>query len=118
MTLSFTRNAVSRTGRLAVLASALLYTGLSFGVATSATPLAAQSGPYYVATLAAATDENRAVAGGVAWNCQGTTCVANKGTSRPSRICRGLAREMGEIAEFKVEGEAIAEDKLARCNGN
>jgi len=85
-----------RTSRLAVLASALLYTGLSFGVATSTTPLAAQGGPYYIATLAAPTDENRAVAGGVAWACEGTTCVANKGTSRPSRICRGLAREMGE----------------------
>ena len=109
---------IPRTGRLAVLASALVYTGLTFGVATSAAPLSAQGGPYYVATLAAATDENRAVAGGVAWACQGTTCVANKGNSRPSRICRGLAREMGEITEFKVEGEVIADDKLARCNGN
>ena len=109
---------LNRASRLAVFASALVYTAATFGFATSAAPLAAQSGPYYVATLASATDENRAVAGGVAWNCQGTTCVANKGNSRPSRICRGLAREMGEIAEFKVEGEAIAEDKLARCNGN
>ncbi len=107
-----------RTGRFAALALALIYTGLSFGVATSTAPLAAQSGPYYIATLATATDENRAVAGGVAWACEGTTCVANKGTSRPSRICRGLAREMGEITTFKVEGEEIAEDKLARCNGN
>jgi len=108
---------LSRTGRLAVFASALVYTGLSFGMATSSAPVNAASGPYYVATLAAATDEDRAVAGGVAWACQGTTCVANKGTSRPSRICRGLAREMGEIASFKVEGEELAEDKLARCNG-
>ena len=113
MTLSLTR-----ASRIAVFASALVYTGATFGIATSAAPLAAQGGPYYVATLASATDDNRAVAGGVAWNCKGTTCVANKGNSRPSRICRGLAREMGEIAEFKVEGEAIAEDKLARCNGN
>ena len=110
---------IPRTGRLAVLTTALVYTGLTFGVATSSAPLAAaQSGPYYVATLATATDDNRAVAGGVAWACKGTTCVANKGNSRPSRICRGLAREMGEITEFKVEGEQIAEDKLARCNGN
>lgn len=106
-----------RTGRLAVFATALLYTGLSFGVATSTAPLSAAEGPYYVATLAQATDEDRAVAGGVAWACEGTTCVANKGPSRPSRICRGLAREMGEITAFKVEGEEIAEDQLARCNG-
>lgn len=107
-----------RAERLAVLASALVYTAVSFGVATSSTPLAAADGPYYVATLAQPTDESRTVAGGVAWACQETTCVANKGPSRPSSICRGLARTMGEITAFKVEGEALAEDKLARCNGN
>ena len=112
MTLSLTR-----TSRLSVLAMALVYTGLSFGVATS-TPAAAQSGPYYTATLAQATDDNRAVAGGVAWACQDTTCVANKGTSRPSRVCRGLAREFGEITSFTANGEQLNEEQLARCNGN
>ncbi|MEM7780792.1 MAG: hypothetical protein AAF697_10410 [Pseudomonadota bacterium] len=106
-----------RTGRFTVFALALVYTGLTFGAATSA-PLTANNGPYYTATLAAPTDENRAVAGGVAWACQGTTCVANKGTSRPSRVCRGLSREMGEITSFTANGETLAEDKLARCNGN
>ena len=106
-----------KTGRLAVLLSAIAYTTLTFGVATSTAPLAADNGPYYVAKLAKPTEENRAVAGGVAWACEGTTCVANKGTSRPLRICRGLAREMGEISEFKVEGEAIESEKLDRCNG-
>jgi len=107
-----------RTSRFAGLALALVYTTLSFGVATSSTPLAAQGGPYYTATLAQPADDNRAVAGGVAWNCAGTTCVANKGTSRPSRVCRGLAREFGEIVSFTADGEALAEDKLSRCNGN
>lgn len=104
--------------RIAVLASAIVYTAASFGLATSATPLAAQSGPYYTATLAQPTEEDRAVAGGIAWACAGTTCVANKGRSRPSRICRGLSREMGEITNFTANGEALEEDKLARCNGN
>ena len=103
------------TARFAVFALALVYTGLSFGVATS-TPLSAQSGAYYTATLAQPADDNRAVAGGVAWTCEGNTCVANKGTSRPSRICRGLHREFGEITAFTANGEALAEDKLADCN--
>ena len=107
-----------RTGRLAVMASALVYTGLTFGVATSAAPAMADNGPYYTAQLAQPAEDNRAVAGGVAWACQGTTCVANKGTSRASRICRGLAREFGEIKGFTADGEALPEDKLARCNGN
>lgn len=108
-----------RTSRLSVLVLALVYTGLTFGVATSSAPLAAQnSGAYYTATLAQPAEDNRVVARGVVWNCAGTTCVANRGNSRPSRICRGLAREMGEITAFKVEGEDLVEDRLARCNGN
>ena len=105
-----------RFGRFSVFALALVYTGLSFGVATS-TPLAAQGGPYYTATLASPASDDRAVAGGVAWICEGTTCVANKGDSRPERVCRGLAREFGEIAAFTANGEALSEAKLAACNG-
>ena len=107
-----------RSGRFIVLAVAMLYTGLTFGVATSSAPLAAQSGPYYTATLAQPAEDNRAVAGGVAWACQDTTCVANRGSSRPSRVCRGLAREFGEIVSFMADGEMLPEDQLARCNGN
>lgn len=107
---------IPTAGRISVFVLALLYTGLNFGVTTS-TPLAAQSGPYYTATLAQPAGESRAIAGGVVWACEGTTCVANKGTSRPSRICRGLAREFGEITSFTANGEALEESDLARCNG-
>jgi hypothetical protein len=106
-----------RAERIAVLASAVAYTALTFGVATAPAPAAAADGPYYTAQLAQPAEDNRTVAGGVAWACEGTTCVANKGTSRPSRICRGLAREFGEITDFKVEGEQIEEEELSRCNG-
>ncbi|QUL37699.1 hypothetical protein [Erythrobacter sp. JK5] len=106
-----------RTGRFTVFVLALVYTGLTFGVATGSGPVAASEGPYYTATLAQPADESRAVAGGVAWACEGTTCVANKGTSRPMRICRGLAREFGEVTSFTAKGEELAADKLAKCNG-
>lgn len=107
-----------RASRLSIFAAALVYTGASFAVATSATPAMAKSGPYYTATLAQPTDETRAVAGGVAWACKGTMCVANKGQSRPMRICRGLSREVGEIAIFTAKGKELEADKLAKCNGN
>ena len=107
-----------RSGRVAAIVLAFAYTGLTFGAATAPTPASAQSGAYYTATLAVPADDDRVVAGGVAWTCRDTTCVANKGTSRPSRICRGLSREFGAITSFKVEGEELAEDRLARCNGN
>jgi hypothetical protein len=106
-----------RTGKLAILATALLYTGVSFGVATGAAPVNAAGNAYYTATLAAPAGETRAVAGGVAWNCEGSTCVANKASARPLRICRGLNRKFGEVATFKVDGAELAADELAKCNG-
>lgn len=105
-----------RTGKLAILATALLCTGVSFGVAT-ATPAYAAGNAYYNATLSAPTAENRAVADGVAWACKDATCVANKTTARPLRVCRGLNRKFGEIATFKVNGEDMAAEELAKCNG-
>lgn len=105
-----------RTGKLAILASALVYTGLSFGIAASPAPVNAAGKAYYTATLSAPTTETSAVAGGVAWSCQGATCVANKAGARPLRICRGLNRKFGEIAAFKVEGAELAADELAKCN--
>ena len=105
-------------GRLGVFAAALLYTGLTFGAAITPAPAFAASGPYYVAELAAPAKDNRAVASGIAWKCQGTRCIAGKGSSRPMRICRGLAREFGEITSFTAKGKVLAEDKLAKCNGN
>ncbi|MEP5936764.1 MAG: hypothetical protein ABJ239_00400 [Erythrobacter sp.] len=106
------------TGRLGVFAAALFYTGITFAAAVAPAPASAGNGPYYVAELAAPASDNRAVASGIAWKCQGTTCVAGKGTSRPIRICRGLAREFGEITSFKSKGKVLADDKLAKCNGN
>ena len=106
-------------GRLGILALALFYTGFTFAAATTPAPaLAASSGPYYVVELVEPAKDNRAVASGIAWKCQGTTCVAGKGNSRPIRICRGLFREFGEIASFTAKGEPLAEDKLAKCNSN
>jgi predicted RecA/RadA family phage recombinase len=106
-----------RSGKLAILVSALVCTGASFGVATSSAPLNAAGTPYYSATLAAPANETRAVADGVAWACKDATCVANKTSARPLRVCRGLNRKFGEIATFKVDGQDMAAEELAKCNG-
>ncbi|MBI1402082.1 MAG: hypothetical protein GC147_02565 [Porphyrobacter sp.] len=106
-----------RSGKFAILASAMLYTGLTFGVAAAPAPANAAGGAYYTATLAAPASESRVVAGGVAWACEGTTCVANKASARPLRVCRGLNRKFGEIASFTANGEDLAAEELAKCNG-
>ncbi|HAU22715.1 MAG TPA: hypothetical protein DCS24_09020 [Erythrobacter sp.] len=114
MTLSNTHS-----GRFGVLALALVYTGLTFGAAITPAPaLAKASGPYYTAELASPASDNRVVASGVAWSCEGTNCRAGKGTSRPLRICRGLHREFGEVVSFKANGKELDEANLARCNGD
>ncbi len=107
----------STSGKLAILASALVYTGLSFGVATSSMPVSAAGTAYYSATLATPATESRFVAGGVAWTCEGTTCVAGKAAARPLRICRGLNRKPGEIVNFKMLGQPMEAEELAKCNG-
>jgi mRNA-degrading endonuclease toxin of MazEF toxin-antitoxin module len=105
-----------RTGKFAVLLSAVLTTAVTFSVATSTTPANAAGNAYYSATLAAPAGETRAVAGGVAWSCEGSTCVANKAAARPLRICRGLNRKFGEVATFKVDGQELTAEELAKCN--
>lgn len=106
-----------RTGKFAILASALVYTGLTFGIATGAAPVEAAGTPYYTAKLTAPASETRFVAGGVAWTCEGDTCVAGKASARPLRICRGLNRKSGEIADFRVLGQSLSQDEMAKCNG-
>ena len=105
------------SSRISIFISAIAYTALTFGVAVAPGPVSAQSAAYYTATLAQPAEENRAVAGGVAWSCEGTTCVANKGSSRPHRMCRELLREHGAIDTFTANDEALDADKLAQCNG-
>ncbi|MDG5747760.1 hypothetical protein P8Q88_06165 [Qipengyuania sp. XHP0207] len=112
MTLSLPRSI-----NLAAIVGAVAWTTASFGAAIIPAPAAAASSqPYYTAELAQPAAERTVVAGGVAWNCTGTTCIAPKGNSRPMRVCRELQREHGAIAGFTAKGEALADDKLAKCN--
>ena len=91
-----------RTGKFADLATALLYTGLSFGIATSA-PVEAAGPAYYTAKLTAPVGEDRAVAGGVAWTCEGDMCVANKASARPLRTSEATASAPGHLLGGAVQ---------------
>ncbi|MEO1489580.1 MAG: hypothetical protein AAFR88_09135 [Pseudomonadota bacterium] len=104
------------SARLSTLAMAAVAAGTALAPALAPAPATAASA-YYIATLAQPADEDRTVAGGVAWACKDTMCVANKGQSRPMRICRGLAREFGEVKSFTAKGKELDADDLAKCNG-
>lgn len=89
-------------------------------LASFAAPLAAAPAPQsasIVAQLAAPTDEVRAIAGGVVFRCDGTTCTGPRSGDRPLRICTELRREVGAIASFTIDGVPISESLLERCNG-
>ena len=101
----------------AALGVALLYTAVTFGATLTPSPVSAQgNGAFYTAELAAPAKDARVIGGGVVWRCEGTTCVAAKGTSAPVTMCRKLAREVGAVASFTAKGEALAAEKLAQCN--
>ncbi|WP_324826536.1 CC_3452 family protein [Qipengyuania zhejiangensis] len=108
-----------RTVNFGAIAAALAWTTMSFGAAITPTAAEAASnnGVFYTAELAKPVEQGTVVAGGIAWACKGTKCVAAKGNSRPMRVCRDLQREHGQIADFTAKGEALGEDKLAKCNG-
>ncbi len=100
----------------APLAALLSVSALGMGLA--AAPAGAQgSAPYFRAELVNPADEARVIAGGVLWRCEGTSCIAPENGKRPLRVCRDLNREVGKLSSFSINGEALAEDRLARCNG-
>lgn len=107
----------TRIGTIGALGMALVWTALSF--TTVAAPAAAQtpSKAYYHAELAQPATGARVIAGDLVWACTGTSCVADKGTSRPLRICREVNRKFGQVVTFTAKGEGLAPAELEKCNG-
>ncbi|MXP47567.1 hypothetical protein GRI43_09265 [Altererythrobacter luteolus] len=99
------------------IAAAVFYSALTMGALIAPTQAEARGNAvYYTAELAAPAAEETAIVGGVVWRCEGTSCVAGKGNSRPIVMCARAAREFGEITAFTAKGKELAEEKLAKCN--
>lgn len=109
----------TRLGSVGALGMALAWTAATFGSALAPTPAVAQAprGAYYTAELAQPAGQSRAIAGSLVWACSGTSCVADKGSSRPLRVCREVNRKFGTVATFTTKGEALPAEELAKCNG-
>ena len=105
-----------RIGSIGAFGLAFIATALSFGAVL--TPAMAQnpSKAFYRAELAQPASEPRAIAGNLVWACKGTSCIADKGTSRPVRVCRDLNRKFGTVASFAAKGEVLPSEQLAQCN--
>jgi len=100
-----------------VVSLALIYSALTLGALVAPSPAQANGAAFYTAELANPAAERTNIIGGVAWQCQDTTCVAAKGKSRPVVMCQRVARELGEVTGFTAKNEALPAEDLARCNG-
>ncbi len=98
---------------LSLSAAIVIALTLFVGAAAQAQPVRAG---YYQVQLAAPTSETRSVAGDVIWSCDGASCVAPRGTSRPGVMCARFVRHFGTVQSFVANGEALDAEALARCN--
>ncbi len=59
----------------------------------------------------------RIVAESVVWSCEGTTCVAELDRKKPTvRICKKIAKEVGEVAALRNTKSELTADELVECN--
>ena len=92
-------------------------TSVLFLAVIAAAPLSARdSDPYYRAELARPVANTQVIAGGVLWMCEGTACIAGKGTGRPEVMCKRLAKETSPVVRFSYAAAELGADDLARCN--
>ncbi len=108
-----------RIRNFSAIGLALAWTSLTFGAAIAPTPAESRAnGPFYTVELATPATEARTIISGQVWQCDGNVCLSGKGTSRPIIICKRVARELGEVTKFAADGEEMAAEDIASCNGN
>ena len=95
--------------------STLLSSAFALLVVGAAGPAMAAA-PYYKAELAAPPAAERLVVRDLIWKCGADGCIAGRSTSRPATDCSALARQVGALRSFAVEGRALAADDLEKCN--
>lgn len=76
----------------------------------------AQASDFYAATPKAAPAKTSFVTRSTIWKCANGTCTAAKASSREAIMCELVAREVGELSEFRANGTAFDADALAKCN--
>ena len=91
---------------------------IAFVTALSASALfaSAASAGYYNATPVAAPAKATLIAGSIMWKCDGGVCSAPKTTSRDAIVCEQVVKRIGSVSTFTVNGTALDEATLAKCN--
>ncbi|HAY07072.1 MAG TPA: hypothetical protein PKV67_12415 [Hyphomonas sp.] len=59
----------------------------------------------------------RVVAESVVWSCEGTKCSAELDRKAPTvRICKKIAKQVGELTALRNTKSELTADELAECN--
>jgi hypothetical protein len=87
----------------------------SFALVASAA-YAQPSNAYYNAVPVSAPTVGKSMIRGQVWTCDGQSCFAGQGESRPAIICAVAARELGKLSAFTANGEALDPASLEKCN--
>jgi len=79
------------------------------------------SGPALAASYRAepnsAPAQERFVARDNIWRCAGEACTSvNPSATRPAISCAALARQIGALRSFSVDGRAFSAEELENCN--
>jgi len=80
----------------------------------AAVPAAASS---YMATPAVPAT-GRFITRDITWNCGAAACQGATDESRPVVLCESIAKRLGRIDGFLVDGRALAPAELDRCNAS
>jgi len=50
------------------------------------------------------------------WRCGEAGCASTRSSARPAIVCATLARQIGALKSFSVEGRTFDAEALASCN--
>lgn len=75
------------------------------------------AGADYSAKLASGVN-GHVVAREINWVCAAGTCKGATDESRPVVLCEALAKHAGKVESFLVDGRALGETELAKCNAS
>ena len=70
----------------------------------------------YAGKPAVAATAEKYVARDIVWNNAGGIYQGSTNESRPLVLCQSLAKRAGRLESFTVNGKAVAESELAKCN--
>jgi hypothetical protein len=87
-----------------------------FAILAAVAIAAPASAANYAGKPAAPVAETRIVARDIVWNCGPDSCQGSTQESRPQVLCQSLAKKAGRLSSFVVNGRALADSELAKCN--